>query len=183
MDIRQQIDELVAGLSTRRPGLITRVICNEDVWYLRLGKRLGVYRADLTHTMLGGGVLAVPRNEVDYWRQRLAEMRGGALADIHARALLLHEAVHARQMEGRCFWVWALRYVLSRRFRRRMEQEAYTVHLAYLALCGQVIRPAGWIEHLRTLYCGAFSGDRAKRAFDEIAQNVRRLVPGAQVAE
>jgi len=180
-DIHNRIDGLFRSFASDCDAPIRRVVCNEDVWYLRLGRRLGVYRADLTHTMLGGGVLAVPRGEVEYWSAKLAELRAGVLEDLPARALLLHEAVHAEQMKGRSFWLWALRYVLSRRFRRRMEREAYTLQLVYLARSGAALRAAEWIQHMRTLYCGAFGGDRALRTFEEIVQTVRRLVPDARI--
>ncbi len=53
-----------------QPG-IEKIICNEDLWYFRLGATLGLYRKDLTHSTIHTHVLAVPRKEVYYWRARL----------------------------------------------------------------------------------------------------------------
>ena len=160
---------------------IERVISNEDLWYLRLGAWLGVYRRDLTHTTVRNGVLAVPRDEVGYWRERLAELKAGTLEHGRARALFVHESVHVRQMSGHCFWLWGLHYILSRRFRRRIEEEAYTVHLTYLARCGIPVEAPYWMEHFRRLYFGAFNEARARESFDRIAAAVRESVPQARI--
>jgi len=164
------------------PGIRT-VVCNEDIWYLRAGARLGLYVRDLTHSTVETSILAVPRREVDYWRRRLAELRAGTLEDGPAKAMLLHEEVHSRQMSGRPFWLWALRYFLSKRFRRRMEEEAYTVHLVYLARCGVRLNAPYWRDLLVRLYFGAFDERRAAEAFERIAATARRQVPGAEVTE
>jgi hypothetical protein len=169
-------------MSPAQPGIET-VISNEDLWYLRLGARLGVYRADLTHTTVKGNVLAVPRREVAYWRARLAELKAGTLEHGPARGLLLHESVHCRQMSRWPFWLFGLRYVLSRRFRRRIEEEAYTVHLTYLGECGIPLHASHWIGLLRQLYGRAFSVRKARETFDRIAAAVRAKVPNARVVE
>ena len=153
------------GERPKGPGIRT-VVCNEDVWYLRLGARLGLYVRDLTHSTIETSVMAVPRREVDYWRARLAEFDAGTLEDGPAKALLLHEGVHSRQMLGRPFFLWGLRYILSRRFRRRIEEEAYTEHLVYLARCGVPLDAPYWRDHLVRLYFGAFNKRRAAETFD-----------------
>ena len=99
------------GEKPTSPGIRT-IVCNEDVWYLRVGARLGVYVKDVTHSTINTSVLAVPRGEVDYWRARVAEMQAGTLEDGPVKALLLHEGVHSRQMFGRWFWLWGLRQPL-----------------------------------------------------------------------
>jgi|GEM_PF-1966889 len=160
---------------------ITAVVCNEDLWYFRLGSRLGLYRAELTHSAVDGGTMAVPRSELGYWRARLGELRAGGLAHGAARGLFVHDSVHARQMRGQPFWLWGLRYVLDRRFRRRIEQEAYTVHLVYLARCGLTLERSYWAGRFEKLYFGAFDESAALRLFDRIASAVRAAVPGARI--
>lgn len=162
---------------------IETVVCNEDLWYLRAGARLGLYRRDLTHSTVQTSIMAVPRKEVDYWRERLELLKAGRLEDGPARAMFVHESVHSRQMRGRPFWLWGLRYLLSRRFRRRIEEEAYTVHLVYLARCGVVLEAPYWTEHLQQLYFGAFDEERARETFGRIAEAVRREVPDAQIVD
>ncbi|MHC5039953.1 MAG: hypothetical protein ACYTHM_21825 [Planctomycetota bacterium] len=166
----------------REPRIET-IICNEDLWYLRLGYRLGVYRRDLTHSTVNTTVLAVPRKEVEYWRARLADLQAGHLEDGAVKALFIHESVHSRQMSGWPFWLWGMRYILSRRFRRRMEEEAYTVHLTYLAECGVPIEAPYWVEHLQDLYFGAFNEKRAKEAFARMVEAVRGKVPHAKILD
>ncbi len=167
---------------TRSPGIET-VICNEEKWYFRLGARLGVYRDDLTHSTIHTSVLAVPRKELAFWQARLEELKAGTLADGPARALFVHEAVHARQMHGKRFWWWALKYCLSRRFRRRMEEEAYTEHFVYLARIGVPVVKPYWIAHLQKIYAGAFDETRAREAVERMAARVEAEVPGAAVVE
>jgi len=162
---------------------IQTVICNEDPWYLRVGRKLGLYRQDLTHSTIKDQVMAVPRAELDFWRARVEELKADALEDGPARGMLLHESIHCRQMRGRNFWLWSLRYLLSRRFRRRMEEEAYTIHLIYLAEQGIPIEAPYWMGHFRDLYFGAFKGRHARDAFDRIAAAIREKVPNARITE
>jgi hypothetical protein len=164
------------------PG-IREVVCNEDLWYLRLGARLGLYKRDLTHSTVQTRIMAVPRAEVEYWRARLAEFRAGTLAPGPARGMLLHEEIHARQMHGKPFWLWGLRYVLSRRFRRRIEEEAYTAHLIHLAGCGLALEAPYWTEHFQQLYFGAFNAAQARAMFERIAAAVRKEFPAARITE
>jgi len=167
--------------SEEPPCGIETVVCNEDVWFLRLGTRLGWHPQELAHSTVKTSIMAVPRKEVAYWRARLAELKAGTLEHGPARALLLHESVHSRQMRGKWFWWFGLRYILSRRFRRRIEEEGYTVHLTYLAEHGITIEAPYWIEHLERLYFGAFKGKRAGEAFDRIVAAVRQKVPDARI--
>jgi len=164
-------------------GGIRAVVCNEELWYFRLGARLGWYRAELTHSAVKGGLVAVPRRELAYWQARLAEWTAGTLPDGPARGMFLHESVHLEQMSRAPFWLWALRYILSKSFRRRIEEEAYTVHLTYLARCGIPLEAPYWVEHFRQLYFGAFNEEQARAAFERIAAAVRREVPGARITE
>ncbi|MHC4598340.1 MAG: hypothetical protein ACYS47_04985 [Planctomycetota bacterium] len=165
-----------------QPG-IEKIICNEDKWYFRLGARLGLYRKDLTHSTIHTHVLAVPRREVAFWRAKLDAHMSGALEDGAVKGLFIHESVHARQMHGRNFWLWALRYLLFKSFRRRMEEEAYTTHLIYLAECGIPIEAPYWIEHLQDLYFGAFDERRSEGAFERMAAAVRARVPEAKILD
>jgi hypothetical protein len=165
-----------------QPGIET-IICNEDLWYFRLGAKLGVYRKDLTHSTVKTTVLAVPRAEVDHWRARLEELKAGTLPDGPEKGLFLHESVHSRQMCRWPFWLWGARYILSRRFRRRMEEEAYTAHLVYLAECGVPIEAPWWTEHLVDLYFGAFDPKRAEESFARMTAVVRERVPDARILD
>lgn len=170
------------GRRATEPG-IQRVVCNEDIWYLRIGARLGLYRKELTHSTIETSTMAVPRAEVAYWRACLEELEAGTLAHGPARAMLVHESVHSRQMFGRSFPLWGLRYLASKRFRRRIEEEAYTEHLVYLAGCGVALEAPYWIGHFRELYFGAFSETQARATFDRIAAVVRERVPDARISE
>jgi len=170
------------GETPTGPGIRT-VVCNEDVWYLRVGARLGLYVKDLTHSTVETSRMAVPRREVDYWRERVAELHAETLADGPAKAMLLHEGVHSRQMLATPFWWWGLRYLLSKRFRRRIEEEAYTVHLVYLARCGVRLEAPYWCDHLVRLYFGAFNERRAAETFERIAAVVREQVPDAEIVD
>ncbi|MHC4779950.1 MAG: hypothetical protein ACYTFG_15365 [Planctomycetota bacterium] len=163
-----------------KPGIQT-IICNEDLWYFRLGAKLGLYRKDLTHSTIHSTILAVPRKEVEYWRDRLVEHKAGELEDGAVKGLFVHESVHSRQMDRRNFWLWALRYLLFKSFRRRMEEEAYTKHLIYLAQCNVPIEAPYWIEHLQDLYFGAFDEKRATEAFERMCEKVRAGVPEAPI--
>ena len=162
---------------------IQTVICNDRRWYLRLGRKLGLYREDLTHSTIKDQVMAVPRAELDYWRDRVEELKAGTLEHGPARGMLLHESIHCRQMRGRNFWLWSLHYLLSKRYRRRMEEEAYTIHLTYLAQQGIPIEAPHWIGHFQDLYFGAFNERRAREAFDRIAAAIREKVPNARIPE
>jgi len=97
--------------------------------------------------------------------------------------MFVHEAVHSRQMSRWPFWLWGLRYVLSRRFRRRIEEEAYTVHLVYLTQCGIPLVAPYWIEHFEQLYIGAFNARQARGMFERIATAVLAEVPAARIIE
>ena len=170
------------GPKAAAPGIRT-IVCNEDLWYLRLGAWLGLYRKELTHSAVETSIMAVPRDEVDYWALRLAKYHTGELEDGPARAMFMHDGVHSRQMFGKPFWLWGLRYVFSKRFRRRIEEEAYTVHLIYLAKCGVTLEGPYWREHLCQLYFGAFNERLASETFERIAAAVRENVPGASIVE
>jgi hypothetical protein len=161
---------------------IQTVICNEELWYFRLGTWLGWYRPELTHSSVRVHVMAVPRKELGYWQARLAELKAGRLEDGPARAMFVHEAVHSRQMSRWPFWLWGLRYVLSRRFRRRIEEEAYAIHLTYLAQCGIPLEAPYWIGHFQQLYFGAFNERQARETFERIATLVSEKVPNARIA-
>jgi hypothetical protein len=165
-----------------KPG-IQKIICNEDPWYFRLGAKLGIYRKELTHSTIHSTILAVPRKEVEYWKARLEEHKAGKLEDGAVKGLFVHESVHSRQMAGRFFWFWAFKYMVSKAFRRRMEEEAYTKHLIYLAECGVSIEAPYWIEHLQDLYFGAFDERKAREAFDRMSSAVRESVPEARILE
>lgn len=165
-----------------KPG-IQKIICNEDPWYFRLGAKLGIYRKDLTHSTIHSTILAVPKNEVGYWKARLTEHMAGELEDGAVKGLFVHESVHSRQMDGRFFWFWAFKYMVSKSFRRRMEEEAYTRHLIYLAQCRVPIEAPYWIEHLQDLYFGAFDEARAKESFERMSALVRERVPEARILE
>jgi hypothetical protein len=162
---------------------IEKVVCNDDLWYLRLGTRLGWYRPELTHSTVKGGVMAVPRNELAYWQARLEELEAGTLEDGPARGMFVHESVHVRQMSRWPFWLFGLFYILSKRFRRRVEEEAYTVHLTCLAECGIPLAPLYWMDHFQQLYFGAFNEGQARETFDRIAAVVRERVPNARIEE
>ena len=140
-----------------------------------------MYVQDLTHSTVETSIMAVPRREVDYWQARVAELHAGTLEDGPSKAMLLHEAVHSRQMFGQPFWLWGLRYFLSKRFRRRIEEEAYTVHLVYLARCSVRLDAPYWRDHLVRLYFGAFDEQRAAETFERITEAVRRQVPGVEI--
>lgn len=153
--------------------LIRRVVCNEDVWFFRLGARLGLYRRELTHSAIPGGLMAVPRGEMDYWQAELARMHDGTLEHGATRALFMHDSVHVRQMSAEPFWRWGLRYLTSKRFRRRIEEEAYTVHLAYLARCGVPLAADYWVGRWTRLYFGAFDHAEARAMFGRIVAAIR----------
>jgi hypothetical protein len=84
---------------------------------------------------------------------------------------LTHELIHVMQQAGHWVWLWGLKYLVSQRFRWRMEREAYltniatgtsihrvvaVLHLTYMITDPTVQEMTDWFERQRATRSTSF---------------------------